>query len=78
MGAAGVEGLSGVVSSMTFFFGCWDGFGGRGLFGLEDDLVRFLVVGVVTRRGVVFEGGVEICCASQGCVLLCLLSSVTL
>ena len=41
-GAAGVVCLSGVVSSLTFFFGRWDGIGERGLSGLKVGLGRFL------------------------------------
>ena len=78
VGAAGVVGLSGVVSNLTFFFGCWDGIGERGLSGLEVGLVRFFMVCVVTRRGVVFQGSEGIGCASPGCVVLWLLSSVTI
>ena len=69
VGAAGVVSLSGVVSNLTFFFGCGDKIAERGLSGLEVGLVRFFVVCVVTRRRVVFEGGDGIGCASHGCVL---------
>ena len=57
MKAEGVVCVSGLVSSLTLFFGCWDAIGERGLSGLEVGLVRFFVLCVVTRRGVLFEGG---------------------
>ena len=78
LGAAGVVGLSGVVSNLTVFFGCWDMIGERGVSGLEAGLVRFFMAGVVIRRGVVFEGDEGIGCVTHGCVLLWLLSSVTI
>ena len=67
-----------MVSNLTFFFGYWVGFGERGLSGLEVGLVRFLVVGVVIRRGAVFEGDEGVECATHGCVLLWLMSSATI
>ena len=69
VGAAGVVCLSGVVSSLTFFFGCGDGLGMRCLAGLGVGLGRFFVLGVVARRGVVFEGDEGIGCVSPGCAL---------
>ena len=54
VGAAGVVRLSGVVSSLTFFFGCWGRIGERGLAGLGVGIVRFF--GVVS--GDSEEGGV--------------------
>ncbi len=42
--AEGVVCLSGVVSSLTFFFGCWDVIGERCLAGLGVGLVRFFVL----------------------------------
>ena len=44
VGAGGVVCLSGVVSSLTFFFGCCDGIGERCLAGLGVGLVRIFVV----------------------------------
>ena len=44
VGAEGVVRLSGVVSSLTFSFGCWDGIGERCLAGLGVGLVRFFVL----------------------------------
>ena len=77
-GVVGGEGLSGVVSNLTFFFGYWVGFGEPGLSRLGVGLVRFLVVGLVIRRGWVFDGDEGLGCATHGCVLLRLLSSVTI
>ena len=56
VGAGGRMGLSGGVSNLTSFFGFWLCVGECGLFGLEAGLVRFLVLGVLMRRGVFFEG----------------------
>jgi len=78
VGAGGGVGLSGVVSNLTFFLGFWFGVGESCLSGLEIGLDRFLVVGVLIRRWVVFEEGKGIGCATHGCVLLWLLSSVTI
>ena len=78
MGAGKGVGLSGGVSNLTFFFGFWFGVGECGLSGLEVGLVRFLVLVVLIRRGVVFEGSKVIDCATHGCVLLWHLSSVTI
>ena len=71
-------GLFGVVSNLTFFFGFWFGGGENGLSGLEVRLVRFLVVGVLFRRRVVFEGDKGVGYATHGCLLLWLPSSITI
>ncbi len=78
VGAAVVVCLSGVVSSLTFFFGCRGGMGVRCLAGLGVGLVRFFMLGVAARRGVVFEGDEGIGCVSPGCALLWRLRSVTI
>jgi len=41
VGARGVEGLSGVLANLIFFFGFWAGFGGCGLSGKVVGPVRF-------------------------------------
>ena len=78
MGAGGGVGLHVVVSNLTFVFGFWFGVSECGLSGFEICLIRFLVVGVLSRRRAVFEVGGGFGCASHGCVLLWLLSSITI
>ena len=78
VGAGGGVGLYVVGSSMAFFFGFWFGFSECGLSYFEICLIRLLVVGVLSRRRAVLEGGGGLGCATHGCGLLWLLSSYTI